>query len=428
MIYVNSEDSMKNKIIVLLLLVSLLVSAFSFTNGNGLQNHEASPIETGKTPPTQGDDDQGGGAINPLTGLPVTNSDNLLIPPALVSITNWPTSARPQAGLSYSPIVFEFYIGDGESRFLAMFYGDYPQEEVKNASGNSSDTGSVTIGTSGNTDSSTSIGPIRSGRLFYSHLSSLYNGSLIQASAWKGIAKNLNCVTNILGADAGDINSAMISVTRLEEIAKTCQDELGSASLTGMTFDPVAPAGGKEGQTFWMIYNANDMVKWDYNEAAGSYLRYQDNADGKTFIKATDRLNDEALTYENIVLLFANHRYCTEYAFDVDLMYVNRSPALLFRDGKVYNIYWTTKNEGYELTTGKVRPIRFMDENGDPFPFKPGQTWIHLVPYNTPYWESPDSDALFDLLNKKEEGSGVWVSRFYKSWMVFDQAVCDQIR
>jgi hypothetical protein len=143
---------------------------------------------------------------------------------------------------------------------------------------------------------------------------------------------------------------------------------------------------------------------------------------------ATDRLNGDPLTYENVILLFANHRYCTQTAFDVDLMYVNRAPAILFRDGKMYPIYWTTKNGEYERTTGKLRPIRFIDEKGDPFPLKPGQTWVHLAPLNTTAWESVDSDVLFDLLNKKEEGSGVWVSRFYSSLMVFDQGVCNTLR
>jgi hypothetical protein len=198
-------------------------------------------------------------------------------------------------------------------------------------------------------------------------------------------------------------------------------------SLSGMTFDPVAPAGGVDGHTFWMIYNSLDQIKWDYEKSQGAYVRYQDMADGETFVKATDRLNGDPLTFENVVVLFANHRYCKEVIYDVDLMYINRAPALLFRDGKMYNIFWTTQNEEYEQTTGEVRPIRFIDENGDPFPLKPGQTWIHLLPLNTRYWESVESDTLYHLLNNPDEGSGVWVTRFYSSMMVFDQDVCDLV-
>ncbi len=72
--------------------------------------------------------------LNPLTGLPVDNSDLLELPPALVSIANFPVSARPQAGLSFSPFVFEMYIGEGMTRFLALFYGEFPSLKVSSDS------------------------------------------------------------------------------------------------------------------------------------------------------------------------------------------------------------------------------------------------------------------------------------------------------
>ncbi len=75
--------------------------------------------------------------VNPLTGLPVENPENLLLPPALVSITNFPISARPQAGLSFAPFVFELYIGEGMTRYLALFYGDFPQAELQTDQGDS---------------------------------------------------------------------------------------------------------------------------------------------------------------------------------------------------------------------------------------------------------------------------------------------------
>ncbi len=147
---------------------------------------------------------------------------------------------------------------------------------------------------------------------------------------------------------------------------------------------------------------------------------------------------------ENVVVLFANHRACTEVAYDIDMMYIKRSPALLFRDGQVYKIFWTTQNEEYEKTTGKLRPIRFVDENGDPFPLKPGQTWVHLAPLGTTYWEAPNFEEvspeestwvsqnpqglLYNFLNKEEPGSGNWVTRYYASLIPYDEAVCEQLR
>jgi hypothetical protein len=68
--------------------------------------------------------------INPLTGQPVADPALLDIPAMLVSISHFPPTARPQAGLSFAPYVFEFSITDGETRFLTAFYGEFPQPEI----------------------------------------------------------------------------------------------------------------------------------------------------------------------------------------------------------------------------------------------------------------------------------------------------------
>ena len=62
-----------------------------------------------------------------------------------------------------------------------------------------------------------------------------------------------------------------------------------------------------------------------------------------------------------------------------DGIYVERGKALLFRDGIMQEIYWTTRSAEYEKTTGRLRPIRFIDADGNPFPLKPGNTWINLI-------------------------------------------------
>lgn len=67
--------------------------------------------------------------INPLTGQPVPDASLLKLPALLVSISNFPANGRPQAGLSFAPYVFEFSITNGETRFLAAFYGEFPYSE-----------------------------------------------------------------------------------------------------------------------------------------------------------------------------------------------------------------------------------------------------------------------------------------------------------
>jgi len=68
--------------------------------------------------------------VNPLTGQPVADPAVLSVPAMLVSISNFPPTARPQAGLSFAPYVFQFSITQGDDRFLTVFYGEFPYPEV----------------------------------------------------------------------------------------------------------------------------------------------------------------------------------------------------------------------------------------------------------------------------------------------------------
>ncbi|HNN14300.1 MAG TPA: SdrD B-like domain-containing protein [Anaerolineales bacterium] len=68
--------------------------------------------------------------INPLSGQQVKDPSLLKTPGVMVSISHFPVSARPQAGLSFAPWVFEFYITEGATRFLSVFYGGFPEPEI----------------------------------------------------------------------------------------------------------------------------------------------------------------------------------------------------------------------------------------------------------------------------------------------------------
>jgi hypothetical protein len=235
----------------------------------------------------------------------------------------------------------------------------------------------------------------------------------VMASGASQVVANLSSYSNIYGSDANNVNSAMIDVTKLETIAQNNQKRLGGASLSGLKFSADTPYDGKEANRIWLKYAYLNQINWRYDEEEGAYLRYQDHADGTTFDLMTDRLTGDPLTFENVIILFAYHEVVSPTIIDVNLMYMNRMPALLFRDGQMYEITWTTRSGDYEVETGKLRPIRFMDIDGNPFPLKPGQTWVEVVQPYTPYYEVPDSEVLYDLANKKEPGSGVWAVRWY---------------
>jgi hypothetical protein len=67
--------------------------------------------------------------ISPLTGLPVDDPSLLALRPVFLSISIFPPSVRPPTGLSVSPIVYQLYIGDGDTRLMAGFHGEFPEPD-----------------------------------------------------------------------------------------------------------------------------------------------------------------------------------------------------------------------------------------------------------------------------------------------------------
>ena len=325
--------------------------------------------------------------VNPLTGLTVSDPAMLALSPGLVSISNSPITTRPQSGLSYADFVYEMYIGEGVTRFLSVFYGKYPPDDV---------------------------GPLRSGRLPYETLRKLYRGYLVFGSASKVVMPHLeerNIVYGVEGAE--DPNTAFISPEEMKTIAADTVTRRGNPALTGLRFDPQPPAGGKPAKRIWVPYHYTDQVFWEYDKESGSYLRLQGDQDGEQVYAFEDKLTGEPLTKENVVVLFAQHRFFDATFFDIDLVYINRLPALIFRDGRMYEAYWTTANESYERTTGRFRPIRFIDGEGNPFPLKNGHTWVMIVPLFTAYNETVESSVFRELQAGNEPGSAHWAVHFH---------------
>lgn len=86
--------------------------------------------QTFSTPTTYGPDLENLPAdFNPLTGRQVEDASQLQVPALLVSVSHFPRVARPQYGLSFAPWVFEFYITEGATRFMSIFYGTFPEAD-----------------------------------------------------------------------------------------------------------------------------------------------------------------------------------------------------------------------------------------------------------------------------------------------------------
>jgi DUF3048 family protein/tetratricopeptide repeat protein len=334
--------------------------------------------------PMIGPDDFPSG-INPLTGLPACDPELLKFPAVLVSITDFPASARPQAGLSFSPMVFEIFIGEGATRFLAVFYGDCPHAIVPDEQGRLT----------------SHLGPIRSGRLPYAYIRDSFQWScLVFASATEELFNTLRGCKLVYGSDAKDINSAFLDVTKMKEIAQANVKPNQPFNYTGNLFSDAVPAEGKSAHLLNVTYSWENQAQWTYDPALGEYLRSENLPTAPLkFDPATDRLTGQQLAFSNIIVLLAKHTVVKSGIIDIDIGAGTGGDAFLFRDGQAFKIRWTTLNGEYEKKFGLRRPIRFLDEAGNPIALKPGNTWIHVMNVGS---------------SIGEESPGNWQLNFYK--------------
>lgn len=299
--------------------------------------------------------------VNPLTGQPVPDPAVLQDCPLLVAISNFPPSARDkQAGLSEAAFVWETFIGEGMTRYLAVYYGDYAEKLEGILENPMVDPENFVIG------------PVRSGRVAFEDIKTLYPGALlITAGASEDVKAQLTNRKSVYNDDPEDINSAGLKDGQLGSV--TCLNGKPPA-LKGLAFDVSAPADGQTADFFQVIYNWFNRVAWEFDRENGVYLRSQDKADGSgDYYPTQENLTGEQLAFENVLVLFADHEYLSPTVIEINLMFVKDQRGLLLRDGQVYPLKWETRNGDLGL----------YDDLGNPVPLKPGSTFVEVVSYQS---------------------------------------------
>ena len=175
------------------------------------------------------------------------------------------------------------------------------------------------------------------------------------------------------------------------------------------SFDMTPPEGGRDARSLFMRYASTNQILWRYDDGEGRYLRMQNSVeDPQSLVADVDASTGEQIGAQNLIILMATHDWVPdqkpEYGlFTVNLNYVASCPALIFRDGKLYHATWTTKSEQFERESARMRPIRFLDAEGNNFHLKPGKTWVHIVMPGNPYYE-----VEAELGSEITTGSGYW--------------------
>ena len=322
---------------------------------------------------------------NPLTGLPAADPDQLTYPPFLIPISRYPDANRPTMGLSAAPWVFEMYVNAGESRPYGLFFGELPTAAA---------------------DIVPVIGAISSAIPGVESLRKQYQAVLVTTGNSDFVlAEGLLNLENWYG-EKGNEKYPDLPVQRLEAMMEKWRGRLAAPDREGIQipFDAALPTDGVAGKALTVRYASFNEIFWEFDPAQGRYFRSQNSNTDPVHQKDMDALTNQQIGVHNVSILRADHSMMEDgIHFTVNFNFVERNPAVIFRDGVRYDVFWTTKSESYERETEKMRPIRFITADGTPFPLKPGKSWVHVFQPGNDNYEVESLGS-----NGDSADSGVW--------------------
>ncbi|MGD2027307.1 MAG: DUF3048 domain-containing protein [Anaerolineales bacterium] len=339
--------------------------------------------------------------INPLTGLVVPDPHMLEQRPVAIKVTNYPRYVRPQSGLSQAAIVYEYYMEHGIPRFIAVYYG---QEGEK-------------------------VGPVRSGRLFDEHIFRMYDSYFVFGYADERVLDYFQSLETeivdrfVLENDldhrrscGGSIpvrlcrdpeldgyNTMFANTEAIRVFNARVHDNNDKPDLSGMYFTDHVPPSIHPARRVKVRFSPSIYHYWDYDETSGLYLRWQETKGNidfsiESYLPHYDALTEERLRAANVVVLVVDHKFYT-YSDRSEIMGINLNGsgrAMVFRDGFYYPAVWVRPKAGGVL--------RLYSPEGEPFPFKPGQTWFQVLSQYTEFDHDGDEWGFIFQLPPAENG------------------------
>jgi len=313
---------------------------------------------------------------NPLTGLPVSDPSLLERRPMVVKIANSPDYIRPQSGLTLADIVYEYYIEWGDTRFIAVMYGN----------------------------DSPMVGPVRSGRYFDEHIARMYNAFLVfkgadprELSYLEGGTLNdflvivysngSICPPVVIGPERRDsYNNAFFNTTKWAACAKKKGIDNSKPSLRGGFFtEQIAQGSVLNATRIYSFFSNYSYNYWDYDAATHKYFRYQEANDkvGKkpeAYAPLSDAQTGLPVTTDNVVILFAPYTFENPYdahdeVYHIDL--IASGNAYVFRDGVATPAIWNRTDEN--------QPLLLTTLTGNPIYLRPGRTFYEVMGVHSTY-------------------------------------------
>ena len=279
----------------------------------------------------------------PLTGEVVGALADIPDRPALaVKIDNHPR-ARPQAGLNEADIVFEENV-EGVTRFAAVFHSRDSDPVGPVRSGRSQDISILTpIGSPLFAWSGGNAGvraAIRSSSLV--DLDAGFTSGYYRRNDRGGAPHNLYADTTALWANTPEVYRIPTPI-----------------------FTYAEPDSTPEGETATEVEIAmlGVDVRWVYDPATGSYLRFQGTAPHQTETSGQ-------VSTTNIVVMGVEYGRSQADRNSPEAQTTGSGPVYVFTGGVVRSGTWSR--------AAITDPFTFTDGAGQPIPLWPGRTWVEL--------------------------------------------------
>lgn len=315
---------------------------------------------------------------NPITGLPVNDPALLERRPMAIKVANSPDYVRPQSGLTLADVVFEYYIEWGDTRFIAIMYGN----------------------------DSPMVGPVRSGRYFDEHVADMYNAFL----AFKGAdprelsylknsslsdfliivyTRNTACPPVTMGPEKREsYNNAFFNTSKWAFCAAKKGVDNSRPTLHGGFFAEQSLESALTVKRIYSFYSEYSYNYWEYDLITHKYFRYQEANDmvkGKpeAYTPLMDAQTGQQVSADNIVVLFVPHTFANKFnaedeVYNIDL--IDSGNAYVFRDGVATPAHWTR--------TDINQPLLLTTLLGTPIYLHPGRTFYQVMGINSPYTQS----------------------------------------
>lgn len=312
---------------------------------------------------------------NPLTGLTALHPELLDRRPIAVKITQFPRLVRPQSGLTLADVVYEYYIEDGLTRFIAVFYGN----DTKMA------------------------GPVRSGRFFDEHIARMYQAFFVFKYAdprvydyYKDSDLNdylvvptiASCPPFEIGPTKRDTyNNVFFNTVKFKDcLAKKPNIDNSRPPLRSNFFSSLPPYSTQTADRIYTQYSIYDYNYWQYLPDANRYERYQETDDlrnGKfpNYALLTDDLTDLPVRADNVVVLFVQHRFANKFDEEDEVYHIDMygsGDAVVFRDGIAVEATWKRNQLD--------QPILLTSSTGAPIYLKPGVTFYQVIGETSQAW------------------------------------------